>query len=192
MPVQSPPKPPPKLRACGKICGGLFELGFSILCFITGQLMLDCFRPNKTRNEPTTNEPTRNEQTSKLKVWITAAEVPSALVFFLFNIGVLAFNVYVIFIGCPFPYCGYIAGPFLIPDHIITPFQIFATNASTPALISGLTLQYINMQKVVVTMATLSGSLSYLIMMYIVITQYSFIHFVRDHSSQYYDVNIVF
>ena len=204
-----PAQPPPKLKACEKICGGLFEVGFSILCFITGQLMLDCSRPNKTRNEPTTNEPTRNAQTSKLKVWITAAEVPFALVFFLFNIGVLAFNVYVIFIGCPYPYCGYIAGPFqinattiLIPDYIITPFQIFATNASTPTLIPGLTLQYINMQKVVVTMATLSGSLSYLIMMCIVITQYSFIHkycengikaiynFVRDHSSQYYDVNI--
>lgn len=136
--------------------------------------MLDCYRPN--------------ERGKVWKCFITVLELPCFAAFFLFNIGVLGFNVYAIFIGCPFPYCGYIAGP----------FQIIALNTSTP-LTQGLEPQYINMQKVAVTMATLSGSLSYLIMTYIVLTQYSFLHtwyengkskireFVRNCSSQYVD-----
>ena len=120
---------------------------FHSILFLSGQLILDFWRTFRP-----------------LKFIVSILEVPFFLLFFGFNTGALAFNLYAIFIKCPFPDCGYVAGPFEI-----NPLKI--DNASRP----GITPEYVNGQKVVVTMATLSGSLSYLIMMYILITHYSFI-----------------
>ena len=85
--------------------------------------------------------------------------------FLLLNIGVLMFNFYAIFGHYRNGTRGYTAGPFAENDILIP-------NAS----ITGPTPEYMNMKKVVVTMATLSGSLSYFIMMYVLFSNYSFLH----------------
>ena len=100
-----------------------------------------------------------------LNIFFCVAEALLAIISFCLNLGVLVFNFYAIFFQCPFPYCTYVAGPFQMAE-----FNITFGNTSAQV---GFTKEYFDMQKIVITMAILSGSLSYVIMLYILVTHYS-------------------
>ena len=143
-------EPPP--TGCEKFCS-FFAVLFYGACALSGQLMLD-FNPNDD---------------VEWRGCLCITGIPLALVFFSFNIGVLVFNCFAIF-KCPYHECAYEAGPFQI--------SALYYNISLNKEIEGETEEYIDMQKVVFTLATLSGSLSYLIMMFILYTHYSPFHTV--------------
>ena len=146
-----------RIRVVSNYLSRLFEVCFYIPCFLSGQLMLDW------------RKPTRDTWYWFAFLVITLLEFPIFILFLALNIGALVFNFYAIFGRFLNSTSDYIAGPFEIQ---FTQKFTQITNEERP----GITLQYINMLKVVVTMATLSGSLSYLIMMYILITHYSCFH----------------
>ena len=195
-----------ELTRCETCCGGLFQLIFYGACFLSGQLMIDFnsvadggrARGNAEDDERQAGRPGRQDEHYYIetrckvsKIFFCAAGAPLAILFFCLNIGAIGFNLYAIFFQCPFPYCAYVAGPFQIHDRNIT---ITTGNISAQV---GLTKEYIDMQKIVITMATLSGSLSYLIMLYILGTHYSVFrskyHYLKsrlrdrinDHISSY-------
>ena len=132
---------------CEKYYGRIVDGIFYAACTLSGQIMMDF-------------DPVNIGWKGKLCVF----ELPLVFVFFCFNIGVLIFNFYAIF-GCPFHDCSYVAGPFQ------TKYVSLSTQP-TP----GETKQYIDMQKLVYTISTLSGSFSYLIMFWLLLTHYSPFH----------------
>ena len=97
-----------------------------------------------------------------IKVIIFFFEIPFILIFLCLNAGVLVFNFWTIF-ACRFPKCGYIAGPLEL-----YPYHIHNNLSKDPS--PDLNQEYFDLHKLEFTMATLSGSLSYFIMMYILIT----------------------
>ena len=140
---------------CEKRIGGLFHGFFHLFCFLSGQLMFDCKRNNLSRCK------------YALRVSVNVVEVPFFILFFLLNIGSLLFDLYAIF-KCPFPNCGFIAGPYIESKAF---FNINLNADQFPIK----TRQYLDLQKAVITMATVSGSLSYLIMTYVLIVNYSYL-----------------
>ena len=142
---------------CEKKIGGLFHGFFHFFCFLSGQLimMFDCKRNNLSRYK------------YALRVSVTILEVPFFILFFSLNIGSLLFDLYAIF-KCPFPNCGFIAGPYIESKAF---FNINLNADQFPIK----TRQYLDLQKAVITMATVSGSLSYLIMTYVLIVNYSYL-----------------
>ena len=148
----------------------LLDWVFYFLCFISGQLMLDFVR--KTSN---------NNQRRVIFFVITMLEFPLFILFLLFHAGVLVFNVYAIIKHLPIysnTTHGYISGPYetegtkLISSLTTHMVGINAHDAQ----------QFKVMLEVVFTMSTLSGSLSYLIMTYVLVTHYSFLHTLYEDT----------
>lgn len=130
---------------------------FYALCAFSGQLIIDLARKGRPRK----------------KYWLIL-EICGFIVstFFLFvflplNFGSLLFDLVVIF-ACPFPQCGFIAIPFIKSMTNVTSF--LGDVLPEPKR------EYLNLQKTAITMATISGTLSYIIMMYVLIVHYSIIH----------------
>ena len=137
------------LTSFKKWFGVFLHVCFYALSFLSGQLMLDFIRP-------------QNAKLKRFKVIIFLFEFPLILLFLCLNTGVLVFNFWTIF-ACPLPNCGYIAGP----------LELYPYNASSEDPSTDLNQEYFDLHKLEFTMATLAGSLSYFIMMYILITHYS-------------------
>ena len=132
--------------------GGFLHFCFYSMSFLSGQLMLDFIRP-------------QNAKLKLFKVIIFIIELFFIFIFVCLNAGVLVFNFWTIF-ACRFPNCGYIAGPLEL-----YPYNIHNNLSKDPS--PDLNQEYFDLHKLEFTMATLSGSLSYFIMMYILITHYS-------------------
>ena len=141
----------------------LFDWVFYFFCFFSGQLMLDFVR--KTSNK---------KQCVKFFV-MAIIEFPVFILFLLLHAGVLAFNFYAIF------------GDF--PSNITHGYTSGAYETKRTKLISSITSHMVGidahykvMLEVVFTMSTLSGSLSYLIMTYVLVTHYSFLHTLYEDT----------
>ena len=140
----------PLLVAAGRANRGRYwDVIFHTFCFLSGQFMFDSMGNGE----------------DKWKSVLIFVEIPLMLLSFVFNLGVVIFDCNVIF-TCPYSNCAYIAGP----------YQVSLVNLTSSSFPANMLLQYVNMQKVVFTLATLSGSISYSIMMYILITHYSPLH----------------
>ena len=149
--------------------GVLFHSIFYALCTISGQLMVDLTRKGKPE-----------------KCWLLCEIIGFVvstlflIVFLPFNIGSLVFDLVAI-IACPFPQCGLIFVPFVMKN--VTNI----TNSLGDAVPEP-KLEYLNLQKTAITMATVSGTLSYIIMMYVLCVHYSIIRKpiekIRPHYHQ--------
>ena len=146
-------------RSCFDV---VLDLLFYLFCFLSGQLMLDFVK-----------------STSKTKHRIgffvmTILELPFFILFLFLNAGVLVFNFYAIFGHFPNSTMarGYISGPYEIKETELTSLS----NSHMVDINAHYTQQFKVMLEVVFTMSTLSGSLSYIIMTYILVTHYSFLH----------------
>ena len=135
---------------------------FYFFCFLSGQLMLDFVKP------------TVNTRQRVGFLVMTLLQLPFFILFLLLHAGVLVFNFYAIFghFSNSTTTRGYISGPYetkeikltsSLTDHMVD------IKAHDPQ-------RFKVMLEVVFTMSTLSGSLSYMIMMYILGTHYSFLH----------------
>lgn len=109
-------------------------------------------------------------------------------IFFCLNIGSLVFDFNAV-IKCPFPNCGFIAGPYMESKHVSNVTELtypFTRSISKP---------YFSYQDAVLTIATVSGSLSYLTMMFrVLLVNYSCIHksvksFDNEYETQYKTIN---
>ena len=117
------------------------------LCFLSGQLMIDCKRYNLSWGK------------CCFKSIVLTLGVFLFIIFLCLNLGSLVFDFYVVFL-CPFPNCGFRASPNM-------------TGQQEPSSEKA----YFSYQDAVITVATISGSLSYLIMIFrVLIVNYSCIH----------------
>lgn len=142
--------------ACIAYIGILLHSIFYAFCTISGQLMVDLTRKGRPK-----------------KCWLLC-EIIGFVVSFLFltvflpfNIGSLVFDLVAIIV-CPFPQCGFISVPFVKGMKNVTNI-----NNSLGDAIPEKKPEYLNLQKTAITMATVSGTLSYFIMMCILIVHYS-------------------
>ena len=139
----------------------LIDWFFNFFCFLSGQLMLD-FKPKS------------NTLQHVGFFVITVLELPFLILFLLLHAGVLIFNFYAI--------CGHFPNSTMTRGHISGPYEtkeIKLTSSLTDHMVdinAHDPQQFKVMLEVVFTMSTLSGSLSYLIMTYILFTHYSFFH----------------
>ena len=127
---------------------------FYFLCFFSGQLMID--------------EETQEAQTRKWKVFLAIVQlVLITITLVVLNIAALVFDLYLIF-GCPFKHCGFVIDPNYTYNmtHIKIPCILKVSLVDSE-------VQFRDMQKLVITMATLSGTLSYLFMIIALLTNYS-------------------
>ena len=143
-------------RHCEDTCGGCFHMIFHCLCFLSGQLMIDCKRYNLSWGK------------------CCFKSVVLILSFFLFilflclNLSSLAFDFYAVF-WCPFPNCGFVAGPYIPYNAVVYNLTVEQKPSSEKT--------YFSYQDAVITVATISGSISYLIMIFrVLIVNYSCIH----------------
>ena len=135
-------------------CGIVFNAIFYLLCYLSGQLML-----HVDMNWP------RNCFRLAFLGWIVFF-----FIFFCLNIGSLVFDFYAV-IKCPFPNCGFIAGPYMESKHVSNVTEL------TYPFTRGISKPYFSYQDAVITIATVSGSLSYLTMMFrVLLVNYSWIH----------------
>lgn len=95
---------------------------------------------------------------------------------FLLNLFSLAFDLYAVF-KCPFPNCGFIAGPYIRQYYSK---HLNPSNTSNDSVIESIQevqrQSNITFQDAVITVATVSGSLSYIIMIKVLIVNYSCLH----------------
>ena len=144
--------------ACDCIYNILFIL-YYFFCLVTGQLQLDAAKKVDTRWKFGL-------------LFINALSFLFMLIVSGVNIGSLAFDLAVI-IYCPYRYCGYISVPYI--TRLINTSE--ALNVSNTSLINA--VQPINLtifddwQKTVFTTATVSGTISYLFMIYVLNHQYN-------------------
>ena len=149
-------------RSCEQRIGPIFHGIFHLFCFISGQLMLDCKKYNQTVIF-----------WQVLKIFIAIFMVPFLVLFFALNIGSVVFDLYAV-IKCPFPNCGFIAGPYFSLKHF---YSLNITNGTTSYFIyPEESNKDMNFGNAVITIATISGSLSYLIIIRVLITNYSIAH----------------
>ena len=149
-------------KSCEQTVGWFFNCTFHFFCFLSGQLMLDCKKYGNSSFR------------QMIKICVAVLVAPLILLFFVLNVGSLVFDFYAV-IWCPFPNCGFIAGPYFG----FKPFQNINTSNGTKAYndpYSDTSYQHINFEDTVVTIATVSGSLSYLIMIYVLVVNYSTVH----------------
>ena len=137
----------------------LLDWVFYFLCFLSGQLMLDFVRKTSSNKQ-------------RVKFFVMAIlELPLFILFLLLHAGVLAFNIYAIILSN------------IKHDNLTSG----AYETKRTKFISSLTSHMVGINahdaqrfevtlEVVFTMSTLSGSLSYLIMTFVLVTNYSCIH----------------
>ena len=144
-----------KSSCCELTLGNIIFGGF---CLISGQLMCD-FK--------------KNEQSTPAFVFKVIGGVISWLFLLILVFPLNHFSLYFDFyavIKCPFPNCGFIAGPFIksIDSHAI--------NTSNFTLGGQSSVSNFTFQDAVIAVATVSGSVSYLIMILVLLVKYSFFH----------------
>ena len=141
--------------------GRIYKLVFGVfyfLCSLTGQFTII---PTGWKD--------------RVRVIITIWTVITTIIFVAVNILSLVFDVYII-AWCPYKYCGFISG---IRHHKSTPLLNLtsAQNISDSSELGA--VQPVNLtifddwQKTVLTTATVSGTISYLFMIYVLYSQYS-------------------
>ena len=143
---------------------------FNILCFLTGQYV--------------TSEEIFNKTKTSSRVLLILLVVFSIILSFcslFINLSSTAFNIYIIW-KCPFKYCGYI--------------DVYVNNTGYEAEQLSLKPDAINVfddfQKFLFTSASVSGTLSFCLMIYVIYTQYRFpLKFdSRNKLWHYFDDNI--
>ena len=147
-------------RYCEDTIGGFFHGVFHVFCYISGQLMI-----NAKRYDPSLPK-------YLVKLCFFLLWFPIVVIVLCLNLFSLAFDLYAI-IECPFPNCGFIAGPY-IKSIPYTDINGTFSPKSVPA--DDDQESYFNFQDAVITIATVSGSLSYLIMIKVLFVNYSFCH----------------
>lgn len=147
-------------RYCEDTIGGFFHGVFHVFCYISGQLMINAKRYDLSL-------PKYLIKLSFFLLWF-----PIVVIVLCLNIFSLAFDLYAI-IECPFPNCGFIAGPY-IKSIPYTDINGTFSPKSLPTRDDH--ESYFNFQDAVITIATVSGSLSYLIMIKVLFVNYSFCH----------------
>ena len=134
---------------------------FHFLCYISGQLMIDYRRNNLSC------------WMYFLKILFLVVSVFFFIIFLCLNLGSLAFDLYAI-IKCPFPNCGFIAGPYIESKSFNAAIEYNISEQLGSSAAAG--HSYFSYQDAVITVATVSGSFSYLIMMFrVLIINYSFL-----------------
>ena len=113
-----------------------------------------------------TVRPTRGEKFFTCKCLILIASTFSLLIFGLVILASFVFDIYVI-AGCPFEYCLYIYTPNNKSLYNLTNYTANASSFGAPSAES--MLQYDDWQKVVFTTATVSGLLSYYLIVILVL-----------------------
>ena len=157
-------------RSCEQRIGPIFHVVFHIFCFISGQLMLDSKKYNQT-----------TLVWKVFKIVIVLLMFPLFVIFFALNIGSVVFDLYAV-IKCPFPNCGFIAGPYFFLKHF---YSLNITNGSTSYKIYPEESEnHMSFEHAVITVATISGSLSYLIIICVLVTNYSVAHPLFDGLSK--------
>ena len=152
--------------AAGKHCedkyGRYCHWFFHFLCYISGQLMIDYRRNNLSC------------WMYFLKILFLVVSVFFFIIFLCLNLGSLVFDLYAI-IKCPFPNCGFIAGPYIESKSFNAAIEYNISEQLGSSAAAG--HSYFSYQDAVITVATVSGSFSYLIMMFrVLIINYSFFH----------------
>ena len=143
-------------RHCEDTWGGCFHAIFHCLCFLSGQLMIDCKRYDLSWGK------------CFFKSIVLTGGFFLFIIFLCLNLGSLVFDFYAVF-WCPFPNCGFIAGPYIAYNAVV--YNL--TGQQEPSSEK----TYFSYQDAVITVATISGSLSYLIMIFrVLIVNYSCVH----------------
>ena len=141
-------------EACNRyLCHGLFYIFYG-LCCLTGQLTV----------RPKCGERYFSKDTCKWFIFIVSTIF--LLVFGIVNLVSLVFDIYVI-AWCPFEYCGYIYTPNNKSLYNLTNYTANASSFGAPPAES--MLQYDDWQKAVFTTATVSGLLSYYLIVILVL-----------------------
>ena len=124
-------------RNCEDTCGGFFHAVFHLLCSVSGPFMLNLDKYELSWPKYI------------FKVLAFAGWIVLLGVFLLLNMGSLVFDLYAV-IHCPFPNCGFIAGPIIDSKGYVNITK--SVHSPVP------NKQYYSYQDAVITVATVSGS----------------------------------
>ena len=151
----------------------LFFKLFYVFCFLTGQLPIKKFSPD-------------DEVRSYKRLSYYTGMIVSTLAMILFtmvNIFSVIFNLYII-IWCPYKYCGYISVVFNRTNWLnVTDAQNISNSSEFQVVQPAMLSIFDDWKKTVFTTATFSGTISFLFMISVLYSQYSYMKLCCDGIS---------